>query len=356
MTSFSSLRAPAVAFLLVLTGLTALATPFDNPDVILRTKGSKDPKVGALTGIDDASLTIKDKKGTSTTYKLDEINPYDLYQIYVKVIKTEDVKGHLDLAEFALKNKLYQQSMVQFGIVSDLDPNLKGKMDAKISEVKNTHALSLLEEAMDLLKKDDMESIKSAIDRLKEIMITYPESDYAAKAKEEDTKAQDKVRVILEKKKLDEASAKLQADQNKLKQLDKVVRDEFERIVKQIDDAKKSNKEGLTHDSSQNVGKARDAWQIAEGKLLRADADFRTLQQQTKDTQTLTAILEKLNEIKQELTSVYWSLGSMYLYHLNTAESLKWVNRGLALDPYSTYLKDLKLYIIQMRIKDKLPQ
>ncbi len=166
---------------------------------VIELKDGGETMVGKITEESETHLTVKLKTGGTFTFpkswaksiKREDIPEHelytkqDLYLIKFKRINPKDANAHLQLGEWCLKNATAENGLFEladnhFRIARELNPKLAQEAEKEFRDAQNKAAKRLYSIAEIELK--DEEYLKSE-KLVFSILSSYPDTDYASKAK-----------------------------------------------------------------------------------------------------------------------------------------------------------------------------
>jgi len=307
---------------------------------------------GTVKGIKDGTVTVQQEE-SEIGIPLDQLSPRSMYQLKSRFMEQDNAQSHWELGEYCAKNKMYESARKEYSRAAELDESLKDKADEKTIELVDEECRDEIEKAFALMRQSKYEE---SLQVLRTLIDKYPESNYVEEASRAATFAAEALRNKIEDEK---KKKELEVKQKELERLSKeeiALRNKFNEAAKLVGEARNHNIEGLTSESDLKVVQADKSYKKAEEKLFAAHNILKEVMNQTKDVDLISEIKEKVNEVAGWLATTYNNLGQLWALELNIRESIKWLNKALAIDPYHKAASDLKVKLIEIQARQKLLQ
>ncbi|MBI4834463.1 MAG: hypothetical protein HY811_06570 [Planctomycetes bacterium] len=299
---------------------------------------------------DKVILNLGDEKEMGLS--LNELKPHSVYIIRQQLMDTSNAQEHWTLGEYCLNNKLYDYSRNEFEKAAEIDENLKEKADEKLVLIVEEESTTIIENSVELMKQNKYEE---ALNNLQKLISKYPDSKYAEEATKAAAFATQMIRHNMEEEnKIKEAEQK-KKEQEQLTKKEIELRKKYSaEVVKLVKEVNELNTAGLESEGENNFIQADKLYKKAIEKLVTAKSALIAVLDQTRDVNLLSEGREKLREINGWMVTIYNNLGQLWAMELNFRESIKWLNKALALDPSNKPASDLKVKIIELEAQRKL--
>lgn len=338
-------RRPLAAALLLCASLCASFGGLASGEIV----ALKDGRIleGDILEVTEEKVSLR-IQGADMAIPLSSVSPEHVYRLRSKRLDPKDARGHFALGEFCLANSLVTQGIRLLEKAVELEPARKEAADRAIAAAVAKDATELLEAGRALLQDSKYDE---ALRRLQVLLEKYPQSAQAGEAKKVMTDATEGIKkrneerekqlAALEKKKADDKAAKGED----------AIKARFDLAGRLVEEAKKLHVEGLDHEGNTRVTRAHQTWERGVARLLEARAALVDVQAQTKVDELKSAGKDKVSEVDRWLVIIYSSLGHLWAMELNFRDSIKWLNKALAIDPQDKIASELKLKVAEQQIQ-----
>lgn len=301
---------------------------------------------GEIVEYDDTKLTL-DMDGARTVIKLTDIAPYQVYRLRTKRIKDGDAKAHFELGEYCRANNLFIQGKAEYDKALALDASFDAKVKPALEALATAEADAYLAKGKAAIAEGHLED---ALKQLQVLLSRYPDLPQARDAKTLLAEATASLKQRNEEK---EKQLKALADQKAGKggKGEDELSARFQEALKQIEEGKAQNVEGLDAEGATKTSRAQKAYEKAVAAFREAREAVADILKNSKDVDLLAAAKEKAPELDRWLVIGYDNLGHLWAIEFNFRESLKWLNKALAIDPNDKFALELKLKMAEQYIR-----
>lgn len=292
---------------------------------------------------------IKFKQGEVTrVIAFKDMAPATVYQLKSQRITATDPAQHIALAGYCIDNSLFDQARAELRKVLELDTKMEPQVKVKQQELAAKNAEFIFNKAVRLL---DDKKYENALDEFQRLLENYPDSPFSAQAK---TKMRDAAVAVQKEnqekaKQLRDLEEKKQQDQ--IAKLEDNIRQKFGQANGLVDEAVDLNIDALQFETDTQTSKADKAWQDAIAKLAEAKKIYQELIFTTDNPEYVNIFSGKIEKTDTLLARAYSSIANLWLADGNFTESLRWVNKALAIEPGDDFSLKLKFKITELKLQ-----
>lgn len=300
---------------------------------------------GEIVEYDDVKLTL-DIEGARMVIKLAEIAPYQVYRLRMKHVKDGDAKAHFELGEYCRANNLFIQGKSEYDKSLALDATLDAKVKPALAALAVAEADSILAKGKAAIADGHLDE---ALKQLQVLLSRYPDLPQAHDAK---TLLAETTASLKQRNEEKERQLKALAEQKAGKggKGEDELTARFQEALKQIEEGKTQNAEGLDAEGATKTSRAQKAYEKGVASFREAREAVADILKNSKDVDLLAAAKEKAPELDRWLVIGYDNLGHLWAIEFNFRESLKWLNKALAIDPNDKFALELKLKMAEQYI------
>jgi YD repeat-containing protein len=271
---------------------------------------------GRATAYDDQKqvLSFHTEDGQDVQYTMDQLDARSVYLVYASVIKKDNGKGQLALANFARDAGIYEHAARRYGYAEQADPKLKEEVAREREVLRQRAADYCLSNARAAQQKGDA---KEAQKWLAIILERLPNSPQAAEAAS-----------MVQQGYAQEANARddaLEREHADLLQKDlKKGKAAYDSMIQRTQD-------GLT---ARNSSKSESLWRnaIDDGEDVLKEID-RLAKKYPDDPKVQDGAVKYRQLTIEQLVEIHLHLSSQYTTNSSLKKALKEANAALALDP-----------------------
>lgn len=303
---------------------------------------------GEVTDLTAESLTLTLSDGATMTFALKDLTPFSVYRIRSHRLAKGDAQGHWDLAMYCLEQKIYGPARNELLAAAAADPKRQADVDAKLAEGAAAEAQMMFDGAKALL---DAGEYGNALKAFQMLLAKYPKSPLVAAAQKAIADATAALKAENDKKAqaLDLAGQKAAAAQQA--QGEAGLKARFDAALKDIEDGKTLNVEGLDAEGETKVSRADRAYQAALAKFEEAGGLVDEVLAATKDADLIASAKDQRAAVDRWRVICCDNLANLWAVELNLREAMKWCNKALAIDPADHVATELKLEVARQMLR-----
>jgi tetratricopeptide (TPR) repeat protein len=260
------------------------------------------------------TLHVTTADGKDQSYTMAQLDGRSVYQINSSLVPPKDAKAQLLAANFARDAGLYSHAVRRYAQALELDPNLKGQVDAEMKTLRRAAAGACMDRARTSIAKGDTNEAEKYLKILVEKLPSEPEADQAASMLDQ-YYAQNRATKIAA------------ADQKAAETLKKDVATGKKRYEQMVEKTRK----GLqARGSSQAEGLFKGAINDGEAVLSELDA----VEKKYSDDASLRSQASNYREVvTQQMVEVHLHMASALATHSDYQGAQGEINQALSLDP-----------------------
>ncbi len=300
---------------------------------------------GELAEVTEAGVTLL-IDGAQMTIKMADIAPYQVHRLRTRMVKEKDAAGRFALAEYCKSNQLFSQARSEYEKALAVDPALAEKVTPALEALSTAEADAYLARGREAISAEKLED---ALRQFQLLLSRFPDLPQAREAKAMMTETTAALKAKNEEK---ERQLRAIAEQKAGRggKDEEALAARFQEALKQIEEGKKANADGLDHEGATKTSKAQRAYEKAVTHFRDARETVAEILKGSKDVDLLAAAKEKAPELDRWLVICYDNLGHLWAIEFNFRESLKWLNKALAIDANDKFALELKLKMAEQHI------
>jgi len=257
--------------------------------------------------------------------KYSEMAPETVFWLREKRTPNENAEAQINLAEYALKHKIFHGARKHFVIAVLADPSYKEKAIAGWKRTETAQRRFLIEKAAEARKTGNRQ-LEQAI--LSLLMTTFPDSTEAEKAE----------------KMLDELQEAGDDLEGVIARLDKKAQKLIEDGRKSFQDALEANRKGLK--ASRKKAQAERHFNYALRKLRHCEVVLHQIREEYgQNFELMKAAKEAEKKLEDRQIRVLINLAHIYSQRQSFIKALEYVNRALLVDENSQMALDARSQI-----------
>ncbi len=259
------------------------------------------------------TLHVTTADGKDQTYTMAQLDGRSVYQVNSSLVPPKDAKAQLLAANFARDAGLYSHAVRRYATALELDPNLKGQVDAEMKTLRRAAAGACMDRARTSIAKGDTNEAEKYLQILVEKLPSEPEADQAAQ--------------MLDQYYAQNRATKLAAaDQKAAETLQKDVATGKKRYEQMVEKTRK----GLqARGSGQAEGLFKGA--INDGEAVLAELD--AIDKKYDDPAIRSQASNYREVVNQQMIEVHLHMASALATHSDYQGAQREINEALALDP-----------------------